>query len=107
MYGTFARVPDRVRRTPRYEDEAATRHLNLAVAQQKRRFSVRDVERLVRVRVQMQRWRRLTRWKHADNRDVGTGHLGGTKVRRLGRILASNDRASVDSFHRVQPMHSV
>ncbi len=49
--------------TPRYEDEAATRYLNLAVTEQKRRISLRDVESLVGVGVQVKRRRGLARWE--------------------------------------------
>src|SRR5215211_1913188 len=77
--GPFPSVPDRMGRAPRHEDEATACHGNLAVAEQKGCVSLGDVERLVAVRVQVQRRRGPARRKHPDDRDVGTGHLCRTK----------------------------
>ena len=68
-----------VRRTTRYKDEPAPRHRDLAVTEQKRRVSLRDVERLIGVRVQVKGRRGLAWREHADNRDVGTGRSAGPK----------------------------
>jgi hypothetical protein len=94
--GAVPRVPDRMGRTPRYEDEATSCHRYLAVTQQKRCISFRDVKGLVGVRVQVQRRCGLARRKHPNNRDVGTAHLCRTKIGRLDRVLRSNDRTAVD-----------
>ena len=81
--GAVPSVPDRVGRAPRHEDEATTCHGDIAVTEQKGCVALGDVERLVGVRVQVQRRRRLGRRKHPDDCDVGTGHLGRTKMGRF------------------------
>jgi hypothetical protein len=63
---TIAGVPDGVGRPPRHEDEAAGGDRDLAVAEQERGDAVRDVERLVRVRVEVQRRSWLTRRERPD-----------------------------------------
>jgi hypothetical protein len=87
----------------RHEDEATGGDWNVAVAKPERGVAVCDVERLVRVRVDVQRRRRLTRRKHADHRDIGALRVGRAKAHRLRCFGGRNHSAPVDGFHRAEP----
>jgi hypothetical protein len=59
----LTRVPDGVNRATRNEHETSGRDAMLAISEEKRRLAARDVERLVGVRVEVNRRSRLTRWE--------------------------------------------
>ena len=58
---SVAGVPDGVGMAPWHEDESTGGHRDLAVSELECGIAVGDVERLVGVRVDVQRWRRMTR----------------------------------------------
>ena len=62
---SVAGVPDGVGHPPRHENQAPRGYRDLPISEPERGVAVRDVERLVGVRVNVQRRRRLTRRKRA------------------------------------------
>jgi len=96
---SVAGVPDGVGHPPGNEDEATGGDGDLAVSELERRVAVRDVERLVGVRVDVQRRRRLSRRERADDDDVGTLRLGRAEGHGLGCVGGRNDGAPADGLH--------
>jgi len=93
-------VPHGVGHPPRHEDKASRGDRELAVSEPERGVAVGDVERLVGVRVDMQRRRRLTRRKRADDDDIRAVRLGRAEVHRLPRFGGTDNGAPIDRFHR-------
>jgi hypothetical protein len=88
-----------VRRPSRHEHEAPGCDGDLAVAETKGRLTVRDIERLVRVRVNMKRGSWFAWLEDPDDGDVGSARLGLAEVDRIGTLRSSDHGASVDDLH--------